>query len=283
MNLKYLTDSQLLIDTESLVRTERELSTKILYHLKEIDVRKLYSDLKCSSLHDYCVRVLRMSEGDAFRKIQSARLLVNMPEIEQKLEEGKLTLTNLASAASFFKQQDIIKPEERKEVLSQIENLSKEECDKKLFEISGTELPAKETQKRISDNKTKVTMILSDETLEKIKKLKAMITGSLTQEELLGLALDLAIEKKEKEKFKTTDHPKTPSPVEVAKRYVSASLKRAVYERDKKCTNCGSTRHLNFDHVRPFSLGGKSTLDNLRLLCFQCNQRGRIRVKLVIS
>ena len=42
MNLQQLSDSVLLADTEQLVREERELLTKVLYHLHEIERRKLY-------------------------------------------------------------------------------------------------------------------------------------------------------------------------------------------------------------------------------------------------
>ena len=61
-------------------------------------------------------------------------------------------------------------------------------------------------------------------------------------------------------------------------RYIPQSIKHAVWRRDRGvCTNCGTRRHLNFDHIRPLALGGSTTLDNLRLLCFQCNQRAGMR------
>jgi hypothetical protein len=44
MNLKHLTDKVLISETKRLVKDERELTTEVLHHLKEIDTRKLYSD-----------------------------------------------------------------------------------------------------------------------------------------------------------------------------------------------------------------------------------------------
>jgi len=58
MSLSYLTDSQLLLDIKNLVHEERKLTHKIIEHLEEIETRKIYSDLKCTSLYDYCLKVL---------------------------------------------------------------------------------------------------------------------------------------------------------------------------------------------------------------------------------
>jgi hypothetical protein len=50
-------------------------------------------------------------------------------------------------------------------------------------------------------------------------------------------------------------------------------LRRAVFERDGgKCTECGSTFDLQYDHVIPVALGGATTADNLELLCADCNR-----------
>ena len=62
-------------------------------------------------------------------------------------------------------------------------------------------------------------------------------------------------------------------------RYLSSALKHYVWHRDKgQCSNCGSQRNLNYDHIKPLALGGESKAENLRLLCFQCNQREAIKV-----
>ncbi len=103
MNLKHLTDKSLLTDTKVLVGKEREFLTKILHHLKEIDKRKLYSDLGYSSLYEYCVRELGYSEGNAQRRIQTCRLLTEVPEIEEKIEMGLLKIIKKTKAKEILK------------------------------------------------------------------------------------------------------------------------------------------------------------------------------------
>jgi len=51
-------------------------------------------------------------------------------------------------------------------------------------------------------------------------------------------------------------------------------MRRAVYERDEgRCAVCGSQFDLQYDHVLPVALGGATSVENLQLLCGECNQR----------
>ena len=57
------------------------------------------------------------------------------------------------------------------------------------------------------------------------------------------------------------------------KRYITAEVKRSVYERDAgMCTQCGAIDNLQFHHRLPLFLGGESTFDNLKLLCSECHR-----------
>lgn len=52
-----------------------------------------------------------------------------------------------------------------------------------------------------------------------------------------------------------------------------------VYMRDGgRCCECGSTKNLQLDHIIPFSKGGSSEPDNLRLLCKECNLKKGNRI-----
>ncbi|MXV92633.1 MAG: HNH endonuclease [Chloroflexi bacterium] len=47
----------------------------------------------------------------------------------------------------------------------------------------------------------------------------------------------------------------------------------------ERCANCGAVEGLTLDHVLPIARGGRSTLDNLQLLCGECNRlKGKLRV-----
>ena len=64
-------------------------------------------------------------------------------------------------------------------------------------------------------------------------------------------------------------------------RAIPSELKRHIWKRDGgQCSyihpetkrRCSSKHLLQIDHIKPFSLGGKSELNNLRLLCAGHNQ-----------
>jgi 5-methylcytosine-specific restriction endonuclease McrA len=89
------------------------------------------------------------------------------------------------------------------------------------------------------------------------------------------------VEKLEKQRFKTTDRPQAPreEPSEDP-RHIPAHVMREVYRRDGgRCTyvgtngrRCRCRAFLEFDHITPIALGGKSITENLRLRCRAHNQ-----------
>lgn len=62
-------------------------------------------------------------------------------------------------------------------------------------------------------------------------------------------------------------------------RRIPHAVKVAVFQRDGgKCVQCGRSEYLEYDHEIPWSLGGATSEDNLRLLCRRCNQEKGARI-----
>jgi hypothetical protein len=61
--------------------------------------------------------------------------------------------------------------------------------------------------------------------------------------------------------------------------HIPLELRTAVYSRDGyRCVTCGADRPLSLDHIYPWSLGGKDTIENLQTMCVPCNCRKGARI-----
>lgn len=70
-------------------------------------------------------------------------------------------------------------------------------------------------------------------------------------------------------------------PTNERRRIIPSAVKLEVWQRDRgKCSICGATDELHFDHVVPFSKGGTSlTAANIQLLCARHNLTKRDRIE----
>ena len=66
-----------------------------------------------------------------------------------------------------------------------------------------------------------------------------------------------------------------------ARRVIPTAVKLDVWKRDGgKCSKCGATEDLHFDHIIPWSKGGSSrTADNIQLLCGKHNLEKHDRIE----
>lgn len=315
MNLRHLTDAQLKIDTENLVRNERALLTQILYHLKEIEARKLYSEFGFSSLYEYACRELKYSDDQAYRRIRAMRLIKEIPEVAKKIDSGELSLSNINQAQNHFKQTGVVSKAAKIEVLKKLCHKSVRDGQKEILKLSLVNILPPETKKQVSPTHTLVSFNMSEELENKIEKLKSLLgpkAYNLTMAELMNQLVDLANEKLLEKKFgknlvkldssqdaptqeqaiersQVRAHPNSTLNVqgELSKilqtdsRYISKKLRYRIWQKYKyECNKCSSKSNLQIDHVQPHALNGRSDEENLRLLCFNCNQRSRITARL---
>src|SRR5215475_13830086 len=95
MSLANLSDEELLSSLSTICSEARRLLSRMLLYLIEVEQRRLDLKSACSSLYDFCQRRLRMSESEAVRRIEAARLLKRFPTILGYLERGDIHLTAL--------------------------------------------------------------------------------------------------------------------------------------------------------------------------------------------
>lgn len=230
MNLKHLSDKILIAETKRLVQKEREVITHVLHHLKEIERRKLFSDYGYPSMAAYAIKELHYSESSAMKRLRAARMLADIPEIEEKINDGSLTLTGLSQAVGFFNKEAIKDVEEKKDVLEKIIGLTTRETEKTLFEM-GTEQPLpRESAKPVSATFTQVKMNICDETLKLMENARNILGEYKFCDSYMEKLTKEALENINRKKFKLTDKGRV---TETDGRTPTNSQKRDLYKESE--------------------------------------------------
>ena len=200
-----------------------------------------------------------------------------------------------------------ISKEVKQALLEKLENKSTREVEKHLLNLQGSEVLPQEKLRQITATMSELKLIMPEELIHMLDELKlkySHINPKMTYQDLIKhlATKDLSPKKRNsdctqseftnepKAKATSTETPEVvcstnqhrakPAPKHPS-RYIPAPLKRRIYERDKgSCTytdhhsgrRCRSKHQLQFDHIKPFALGGKTEESNLRLLCASHNR-----------
>jgi hypothetical protein len=208
LNLKTMSDGQLIERVEYLVRRERELVECLIWHLQEIQDRKLYIQMGFTSLFECLVRHFKYSEAVAYSRISALKILAAVPQAAEALNSGEVNLTTLSLTQSFIRKQEKesgtrVSVEEKLQYLQAIKNKSTQEVKQILASIHPVlELPHDKVHYLDKDH-VQLQVTVCNKLLDKIEKLKALISHenlNPSYNEILHLALDAAIEKVEKKK-----------------------------------------------------------------------------------
>jgi histidinol-phosphate/aromatic aminotransferase/cobyric acid decarboxylase-like protein len=83
----------LLSQLDRIMSSGRRLTAELVAHLGEVEERRLHLEAAYSSMFDYCLRRLGLSEDEAYRRIEVARLARRFPALFPLLASGELSLT----------------------------------------------------------------------------------------------------------------------------------------------------------------------------------------------
>ena len=101
-----LSDRRLLQQLKHLTAVEHQLEIVVIDHLRELERRRLYLSLGCSSLFDYATRELGYSEAAAWRRIKAMRLCREVEGARERMRDGSLTLNSAALLQNAFDRQE---------------------------------------------------------------------------------------------------------------------------------------------------------------------------------
>ena len=118
-----LSNEALVKEVQRLASATRGTTATLVAHLAELESRRLHLAAGYPSLFAYCTEVLRLSEHEAYHRIEAARLVRRFPIVLQKLAEGSLTLTTARLLSSQLTE------ENRETLLAAADGKSKREVE----------------------------------------------------------------------------------------------------------------------------------------------------------
>jgi hypothetical protein len=292
-SLRSLSSEALLREMARAIAVERTATLEVVRYIGEIYRRRLYLECGYSSLFEMLTRYFGYCNGSAQIRINSMRLLKEVPEIAEKLQTGELTLTNASQVQSFFwaeqKDSKIYSKEEKMQLIEECVGKSTRLVSENLA-TRNPEFIKKEIVRSINAIESRVSVTMGKELIQKIDVLRNLLSHknpNMSLEEIIRIIVDLALEKLDPKSGRareaaTTKPGGSSRPESGGSRYIPQALRREVWRQnaDKGCeyiskgsgVRCGSKRFLQIDHIVPFSRGGKHEIGNLRLLCAQHNQ-----------
>ena len=292
-DLEHLADHSIDDGLHIQAERDRQSTADLLALIAESDRRRRYAQLGFGSMKAYCVKALGLSDDAASKRIQVARKARFLPVIFEAIADGRVHLTGMNLLVPFLDEENVHQLIEAAthRTYREIEMLLAELFPKPLPEESIEEANVKDVNaarhvragvKPASPGQYLVQYGISGYQEERLEYARQLMshrnpTGNLNMLHMEGL--ELLIELLEKEIFGKTDQPHA---VQCSSdgHYIPASVRRAVWERDGgRCTyvspsgrRCESRWRLQFDHIVEFARGGKSTVENVRLLCACHNQ-----------
>ncbi|WP_374080346.1 HNH endonuclease [Bdellovibrio bacteriovorus] len=307
MDLSKIPSVELLNRLEKLTRTERKITHLILCHINEVESRRLYAELGFDSMFKYLTKQLGYGEDSAYRRLQAARLLKQVPAVAETLEEGTLNLTQLTQVQKCIKQEiklgHKVDAQQTTHILEEIQNKSSFETQKYLAQEFNQPIQTYEVIKPQQDNSIRLELTFTEEQMKTLQQAKDLLSHVLHDGSWAELFTLLAKKHIQKEMGKTTKNidsvknvveaekpdnsditEKTDSAQKLTpsfttqrkRRNIKITLKRKLLKKANYCceyiapitgTKCKSTYQLQIDHRIPLARGGSDSPENLRILC----------------
>lgn len=180
MNLKNISNYELTQRLEKLVRTERKITHLVLLHIVEIEERKLYAEMGFDGMYTYLTRGLGYSEASAYRRLQAARLLKQVPSVAEKIESGALNLSQLTQVQKCLKEEAKIgvkaSTQRTEEILENLQHKNAFETQKTLAVEFNQPVQKIENLRPQADDSVRIEVTLTAEQFQELEQAKNLLS-----------------------------------------------------------------------------------------------------------
>jgi 5-methylcytosine-specific restriction endonuclease McrA len=277
---------------KNFVKKERELLHSILKTILQIEEQKAYLELGYESLFTYLVNEIKYSKSTAQRRIDAALLLLEVPDLGAKIEEGSVNLGHLTLLQTAVRQAEKsgeeVSPQEKTEVLEQIAGKDLFESAKEI--ATHFELPAlQQTKVRPqSDGSIRMELTIPADLFAEIQEAQGLLSHAIQSGDLVDYLRHLTkmvirqkrsvrarrqnAEQAPRENSEPMTQGKVPDGTRVQ---FTPQMKKMILNRQRTCQHvdpetgrkCQSNWYLQVDHIIPVWAGGLATFENAQVLC----------------
>lgn len=307
IEVKKLTDEDLVEQLKNLFLRERRIGDDILLNLQEMNSRRLYAKLGFSSLFEFLVKYFHLSESSAYQRISALKLMQSVPEAQTALFKGETNLSTIAATQSFIRKLESEKGEalsfeEKKDIFEAVKGKTHKEALTTFAEMNPVAALPETKEKAITPTHTLLQVTVDQETLSLLQEVKNLLSheipdgnlnkvlkrmsevsvetlkkrkGRNTPKEVHSADYSDAVRKNQRASQKTEMNSKSAKQCEMRTRNIPVETRRHVFQRANNCcefigTNgnpCKSRFQLELDHLVPWSKGGSNNESNLKLHC----------------
>lgn len=291
-----MTNQDLRESLEKWANLERRTTTTVIEHVAEAINRKSFVDWGYTSIYEYLTRGLQLSERSAYRRVQAAHALIQIPEIKTQIETGALNLSQLVAVQTAVRnEQKVNGPvsvETKREVLTELLNKTGIETQK-IIDAKFEPQRTYQLEKHKQDDSVELTVRLPKDVYAKFQRIKELLSHSIVDGNWSDILSHLADEELKRRdpmrKARTLRQdrispsasvlPAQPSNSSQTRKSLRQTVRRFIFQRDHFCqyknpdgSRCGNRYQLEVDHIHPKFAGGLDSVENLRLLCRVHNQ-----------
>jgi hypothetical protein len=262
--------------------SDEELVARLIVHLIEVEDRALDKRSACSSMWEFCTERLKMSEGEASRRLNAARLVRKFPSVLGRIERGEVHLSALRQLRPYLNEEnvDTVLDEAKGKTRSQLDEMIARRFPRPnalTVEIpivasmttatagaTPPPPPAGSCPARIeplSATGVLVQMTMTAEGYIDLKRAKELLGHSIPDGDTVKVierALRTLVEDLERDRRAKTSRPQA-SGRPSKPGHIPAATRRG--------RRCECRTRVELDHIQPRALGGGDDASNLRARC----------------
>ncbi len=229
--------------------------------LQKVDEHRVYYRFECKNLHEYTMKVLKLSESIAFNFIVVARKAKEVPELKKAIESGALSVSKARKITP------VLNRENQTTWLKMAVELPQKKLEQQVA-IACPKESVPEKLKFVSEDRLNLQMGISNALNLKLKRAQDLESQRrrkpATLEETLEVLLNTYLQNHDPvQKSETLKNRKN---LAVARQVTLRDRGQCTFT-DSQGNKCQDQRWLDIHHVTPKSHGGNDSLANLTTLC----------------